>query len=105
MTYTSTVMKTLAFSLCAAIVLAFSSTFLLAQDIVINGKILDKRGHAVPGTNVLVSGTNSGTAVGADGIFELKLNPGKYTLVISMIGYNTIEHKVAVEKAINTGWM
>ena len=50
--------------------------------------------------NVRVSGTSTGTAANSEGEFELKLNPGNYTLIVSYIGYrsdtvkiNLTEHK------------
>lgn len=50
--------------------------------------------------NIRVSGTSTGTAANSEGEFELKLNSGNYTLIISYIGYksdtiriNLTEHK------------
>ena len=59
----------------------------------LRGKITDKKsGEALPGVNVLVKGTYYGAATDLDGNFAiLKMNPGVYTIEISMIGYKQIQ--------------
>ncbi len=57
----------------------------------ISGTVIDKAsGTVLPGVNVLVVGTNFGAATNQDGKFLIiNLQPGRYTLRISMIGYRT----------------
>ncbi|MCS7154418.1 MAG: TonB-dependent receptor [Bacteroidetes bacterium] len=83
----------------AAIVLGFCQ-ILWAQVVTtsaISGRVLDQRGEALPGANVvavhLPSGTQYGTATRADGRYNLTgLRPGgPYTVRVSFVGYRTEE--------------
>ncbi|NAS31325.1 TonB-dependent receptor [Flavobacteriaceae bacterium R38] len=75
------------------------------------GKITDKElnDEPLPFANVLIKGTTKGTTTDFDGLFRIEdLDPGTYTLVISFIGYETLEIpnvKVEPNKVteINTG--
>ena len=73
--------------------LILSLSFIHAQDRGrIVGVIVDaKTGEGLPGVNVVVKGTYYGAATGFDGRFEIKnVNPGTYTLEISIIGYKKV---------------
>jgi len=64
-----------------------------AQSIV-KGVVKDaKTGETVIGANVIIKGTTTGTATDVDGTFELSA-PSNATLVISSIGYKTVETPV-----------
>ncbi len=65
----------------------------------ITGDIRDAQtGHALPGANVVVKGTSIGTATNADGEFAINNVPaGRYTLVITYIGYDKKEIPVQVQ--------
>jgi hypothetical protein len=56
------------------------------------GRIVDaKTGEGLPAVNVLVKGTYYGAASDFDGKFEIKnVNPGTYTIEISIIGYKKV---------------
>ncbi|MBO6631008.1 MAG: TonB-dependent receptor, partial [Psychroserpens sp.] len=54
---------------------------------VIDGEFVEPMAFA----NILVKGTTTGTTSDFDGKYELELDPGKYTLVFSFVGYNTQE--------------
>jgi len=58
----------------------------------IAGRITDKEtGEGLPGVNVVVQGTSWGAATDQDGYYRIiNLPPGKYNLVVSMIGYSTV---------------
>ncbi|MGC3946140.1 MAG: SusC/RagA family TonB-linked outer membrane protein [Chryseolinea sp.] len=55
----------------------------------------------IPGVNVLLKGTTTGTTTDADGKFVLKLPDGGGTLVFSFIGYATKEVPVTNESSIS----
>ena len=59
----------------------------------IQGKVVDaKTGEALPGANVTIKGTYYGAASDIDGAVKIeKVNPGGYTLVVSLLGYRTVE--------------
>ncbi|MEO0505674.1 MAG: TonB-dependent receptor [Bacteroidota bacterium] len=58
------------------------------------GKLTDKELNNDPlaFANVLIKGTTTGTTSDFDGLFEIdNLDPGTYTLVITFLGYETLE--------------
>lgn len=70
---------------------AFKSGLLPQQEI-ITGTVTDAQsGETLPGVNVLVKGTTTGTSTGSDGSFELNVPSRQDTLVFSFIGYQTQE--------------
>src|SRR5436190_396036 len=62
-----------------------------AQAQLVKGKISDEAGAGLPGVNVIVKGTASGTVSDADGNYSITLPEGSKTLVFSFIGYATQE--------------
>jgi TonB-dependent starch-binding outer membrane protein SusC len=61
-----------------------------AQEATIKGTIRDDAGAAVPGANIIIKGTTSGTTSDANGEFSIKASSSD-VLVISFIGYKTRE--------------
>ncbi|EAY30738.1 carboxypeptidase-like regulatory domain-containing protein [Microscilla marina] len=59
----------------------------------ISGKVTDVQGEALPGVNVLIKGTNRGTATDIDGKYSLKVPTGA-TLVFSFIAMKPKELEV-----------
>ncbi len=58
----------------------------------ISGQVTDAvTGESLPGVNVVVKGTTTGVATGTDGTFELDVPSLQDTLVISFVGYQTLE--------------
>ncbi len=56
----------------------------------ITGTVTDEQsGETLPGVNILVKGTSTGTSTDAEGNFELSVESLKDTLVVSFIGYQT----------------
>jgi TonB-dependent receptor len=61
-----------------------------AQTGVLDGIVVDgDLGEGLPGANVIVAGTATGTATDFDGKYLLELPPGTYDISYSYIGYNT----------------
>lgn len=65
----------------------------------ITGTILDETGEPIIGANVIQKGTTNGTMTDLDGAFSLNV-PNNATLVISFIGYNSMEVNVAGKSKI-----
>lgn len=82
------------------LILTVLSNLVFSQTAAIRGKVTDATtGEELPGTNILVVGTNTGTTTDFDGNFALnKLNAGTYTLQCSFISYQTKEIKDIVIK-------
>lgn len=69
---------------------------LLAQNRVVTGKITDGSKQALPGVNVVIKGTTSGTTTNGDGEFSIEAE-NNATLVFSFIGYSTQEIVVGAQ--------
>lgn len=75
----------------------FSVSFILAQ-VVVKGTVKDNLGESVPGASVQVKGTSQGTITDLDGKFIFNAPNKNAILVISFIGYTTVEVKVDAQK-------
>ncbi|MFC4221493.1 TonB-dependent receptor [Flagellimonas marina] len=77
--------------------LAASSSNCFAQLASISGKVTEN-GEALPLANVLLKGTEMGTATDIDGLFELtNIQPGDYTLLVTSLGYLPYQTKISVQ--------
>ncbi|UFH52678.1 TonB-dependent receptor [Spirosoma sp. KNUC1025] len=57
----------------------------------ITGTVKDAKGQALPGVNVLIKGSKTGTVTDIQGTFRLNLPKGNETLIFSYIGFKTQE--------------
>src|SRR6188768_3963980 len=87
-------------SLTAATLLMFSSV-LLAQERVVSGTVTDESGGGMPGVNVLLKGTATGTATDTDGNFKISVPNDQATLVFTFVGYATSEMIVGSRTVLN----
>lgn len=62
-----------------------------AQNVRVEGTVLDEHGEGLIGAGVVIQGTNNGTVTDLDGNFVLPSVPRGATLEISCIGYTTQE--------------
>lgn len=70
---------------------------------VIRGTVTGGDDAPLPGVNVFIDGTTTGTTTGSDGRFVLRgLEPGTYTLVASMVGYERKRKAVRVRLPSDT---
>ncbi|NOR76236.1 MAG: TonB-dependent receptor plug domain-containing protein, partial [Draconibacterium sp.] len=67
----------------------FSNVF--AQGTYIKGTVTDETGEVLPGVNIVVKGTLTGTATNYDGNYELRVLEDNPVLVFSFIGYKVQE--------------
>lgn len=80
-----------------AILLALASLYPLhAQTALpVSGKVVDDTGASIPGVNVILKGTNTGTTTDAEGRFKIQTpGGGGDVLVFSFIGFATREEAV-----------
>mgnify|MGYP003624558894 FL=1 len=73
--------------------LLFSSFFLSAQQMMINGTVKDSDGFPLPGATVLIKGTSNGTQTDFDGNYSIMAYKGA-KLVYNYIGYKTKEIEI-----------
>jgi len=73
-------------------ILLMTSGTALAQQVTVRGKVTDASSmEPIPGTNVVVKGTTTGTITNVDGEFILTVPSPNATLVVSFIGYASVE--------------
>ena len=65
-----------------------------AQNLRVEGKVLDEQGEGMIGAGVVIKGTGTGTITDLDGSFVLPSVPSGATLEVSYVGYQTKEVQV-----------
>ena len=82
----------------------FFSSIIVSQTI--SGKVTDKT-DIIPFANVIVKNTTdniiTGTTSDDQGLFEVKVNQGTYTIEISYLGYKTWRKEVQLDENLNLG--
>ncbi|WP_037327778.1 SusC/RagA family TonB-linked outer membrane protein [Runella zeae] len=71
------------------------------QSRTISGKVTSPENEAVPGVNVLLKGSNVGTATKVDGTYQITVPDKAGTLVFSFIGYKTAEVEIGNKTTLN----
>lgn len=87
------------FLVCVFCVAAIPDMF--AQQIKVTGKVTDSTNEGMPGVNVQVKGTATGTITDFDGNYSIDVPDSKSTLVFSFIGYVTQQVPVGGKKVLN----
>lgn len=85
--------------------LFFACSTAFAQKVV-SGKVTDEAGAAIPGANVLLKGTSTGTVTDANGVYSISVPDDSARdgiLVISFIGYASREESIANRTEVNVG--
>lgn len=62
----------------------------------VSGYVRDAEGNALEFASIFVQETGSGTITNVEGFYELRLDPGDYTLVFQYLGYESRVEKVAI---------
>ncbi|WP_443944683.1 SusC/RagA family TonB-linked outer membrane protein [Pedobacter sp. AW1-32] len=79
------------------VLLVFAALIVKAQTGSVSGKVLDETGQPLPGASVMVKGTTRSTSTDVSGMYKIaSLQNGSITIVVSFIGYQTLEQTVAV---------
>jgi len=71
------------------------------QPVTVTGKVTGEDGNPLPGVNIVVKGTTTGTISDADGNYNIEVEDPDATLVFSFIGYYTREVVVGNQTSIN----
>ena len=73
-----------------------------AQDRQVTGKITESQGASVvPGTNITIKGTTTGTVSNADGTYTITVRNSTSTLVFSSVGYTSQDIAVGTKSVID----
>ena len=87
-------------SLVVAIIVLGSIQLSYAQQSsgIIKGKVIDSStGEGLVYANIVIEGTTQGAATDLEGNYQLKVNSGTYTLVVSYIGYQKTTKQITVK--------
>jgi len=87
------------FTLCLALIASLILNRATAQSL--NGKIAEVGGGAVSYATVYIKEIRLGTTSNDLGLYEVKLQPGTYTVVYQSIGFETLEQTVKVVDGAN----
>jgi len=88
----TSILRTIGFSLVFILV----SIAAIAQTAIVRGTVKDANGLPLAGASVILEGTRRGTTSDASGNYELRVNPGNYTLIISYVGIVTQRKQITV---------
>lgn len=91
----------LRFQIALSLMLLTSVLTAQAQEVTVRGQINDETGAGLPGVNVLIKGTATGTTTNVNGGYSLQVPDQNTVLVISFIGYETQEVLVGNRTTIN----
>jgi len=73
-----------------------------AQNKTISGKVTDsKDGSPLVGASIVVKGSKTGTQTGSDGTFKISVPGSATTLVISTVGYGSMEVSIAGKTSVD----
>ncbi len=88
--------------LCSFIfILIFSVPSLLSQPLEITGKIVGEDNTGIPGVNVVIKGTTTGTVTDVDGNYRITVPGAETILQFSYVGYLTEEITVGNQTVIS----
>lgn len=69
---------------------------------IVRGRVVDAQtGETLPGVNIIVKGTSTGTTTDMDGVYELILTTESSTLIFSYVGYESFEVQVDSRERID----
>ncbi len=88
------------FSGILTLLLALVVQLTFAQQKTITGNVTDDNGVPLPGVNVIIKNTNSGTQTDFDGNYSIQASVGQ-VLVFSYVGFDSPEVKVGGSNSIN----
>src|ERR1035437_10096707 len=68
----------------------------------LTGVVKDEKGEALSGANVMLGNTFNGMMAGTNGEFKFQnLKKGKYTVLVTFIGYKSYNKEVVLDKSEN----
>ena len=65
------------------------------------GRIISSDKELIEYATVHLKGTSFGAVTNAKGMYELSAPAGKYTLTVSILGYNTVEKEILLNKGVS----
>lgn len=76
-----------------------STLFVRAQETVsLSGTVRDANHNAIQAAAIAIENSSIGTYSEDDGTYILRVKPGEYTIIVSLVGYETIKEKLYLTK-------
>ena len=70
-------------------------TSLVSAQVTVRGRVTDKNGQSLPGSNIMIKGTYDGSSADTAGYFHFKtMEKGPQIIVASFVGYKTTEKEI-----------
>lgn len=88
------------FKFLLTLVLGLFVQFSYAQQKTVTGTVIDEQGIPLPGVNVIVEGTVTGTQTDFDGNYSINGEVGE-TIVFSFVGFQSVEQVIGTSDTIN----
>jgi len=89
-------------SICLMLIAVFVSAHaVLAQGRTVSGTVTEAGGEGLPGVNIMIKGTGSGTVTDVNGKYSVEVSSENDVLVFSFVGYLTQEMTVGNQRIIN----
>ena len=88
------------FNVILTLLLVFIVQLAFAQEKTISGTVSDGSGLPLPGVNIIIKGTTSGTQSDFDGNYSIQASVGQ-TLIYSYVGFETQEIAVGTSNKVN----
>ena len=87
------------FSCVLFMLTCLSQISIMAQNkITLSGKVTDQHGAPLSLVTIAVENTSSGTYTDDNGRYSLQVIPGKHTLVVSLVGYQTVKTPLNIQQ-------
>jgi hypothetical protein len=64
----------------------------------VEGKVTDRKGDPLPGANIVIKGTYTGTVSDIQGYYELQIPEGATTIEYSYLGYEKVDRAIVDDK-------
>lgn len=81
------------------LLLCLCSVRLAAQNkVILSGEVKDEEGTSLPMVTVAIENTTAGTYTDNRGRYSLEVTPGRHTLIVTLLGYNSIKKSVDIRK-------
>ena len=88
------------FSCVLFMLTCLSQIGIMAQNkITLSGKVTDQHGAPLSLVTIAVENTSSGTYTDDNGRYSLQVIPGKHTLVVSLVGYQTVKTPLNIQQS------
>ncbi len=80
----------------------FFPTVIFSQEVNISGHVTGTDSSSIAGATIIIKGTTLGTVTDKKGSYKInKIKPGRYTLRVSCLGYETLERTIAILEGVN----